>query len=155
MPRIIGFDPGSRITGYGVIETHNGRLRYIASGNITANPNLPYLARLPTLTQGMHEVLKEHQPSVAALEQSFVAVNAATALKLGQVRGIAIALLVLQSIPFYEYSPREVKKMVTGTGNAAKVQVQYMVQKLLNLNQPPSEDAADALAVAISHIRNI
>lgn len=155
MTRIIGFDPGSRITGYGVIDSSGGKLGYIASGTINADPKTPYLDRLPSIVEGVEEVLQRHQPQAAAIERVFVAANPSAALKLGQVRGIVLGLLILHTVPIYEYSPREIKKMVTGQGNAAKEQVQYMVQKLLCLSAMPGEDAADALAAAISHIRHL
>ena len=155
MPRIVGFDPGSRTTGFGIIDYQQGQLHYVASGTISTDPKTPYLDRLPTIVEGVDAVLQEYQPKAAAIERAFVAANAGTALKLGQVRGITMGLLILHTVPIYEYSPREVKKMITGKGNADKQQVQYMVQKLLNLSGIPGEDAADALAVAISHIRHL
>lgn len=151
---ILGLDPGSRVTGFGVLQIIGTRMQYIAAGSIKTDKKRDYMQRLPDIAEGIEEVLRHYQPEVSCIERVFVAKNPSVALKLGQVRGIALGLLIQHHIPIYEYAAREAKKMITGQGNANKQQVQYMVQRLLGLDAPPSEDAADALALAICHIRN-
>lgn len=150
MARILGIDPGSRLTGFGIIEMQGSRALWISSGCIrTADGSLD--SRLKTICQGLAELLEEHRPEEVAIEQVFMHRNADSALKLGQARGAAISTVALRSLPLSEYSPKEIKKAVVGKGNAGKVQVQHMVQHLLGLNKLPQEDAADALAVALCH----
>lgn len=150
MARILGIDPGSRRTGFGIIEMQGSRALWISSGCIrTAEGSLD--SRLKTICQGLAELLEEHRPDEVAIEQVFMHRNADSALKLGQARGAAISTVALRSLPLSEYSPKEIKKAVVGKGNAGKVQVQHMVQHLLGLNKLPQEDAADALAVALCH----
>lgn len=151
--RILGIDPGSRKTGYGIVEpaTGRGEPRYIASGCINSGSGeMP--ERLATIYQGVVEVIGQFQPTHAAIERVFLARNPDSALKLGQARGVAIAAAVAAGMPVAEYAPRAVKLAVTGTGAAAKTQVQHMVRVLLQLPGAPSEDAADALAIAICHV---
>ena len=151
--RILGIDPGSRTTGYGVIEPGGAgsQPRYIASGCINSGRGeMP--ERLATIYQGMVEVIGQFQPTHAAIEQVFLAKNPDSALKLGQARGVAIAAAVAAGLPIAQYAPRAVKLAVTGTGGAAKTQVQHMVRVLLKLPGTPAEDAADALAIAICHV---
>jgi crossover junction endodeoxyribonuclease RuvC len=147
---ILGIDPGSRITGYGVIKVMSSQLLYIASGCVvTKSENLGL--KLEQIYTGVSEVLELYQPQEAAIEQVFVNRNIASALKLGQARGAALVALAKQSLPIHEYSTRRVKQSVVGYGAAEKGQVQHMVQSLLRLSGKPSTDAADALAVAICH----
>lgn len=151
--RILGIDPGSRITGYGIVEPAQGRGEpvYVASGCINSGPGeMP--ARLAAIYQGVVEVIGQFKPTHAAIERVFLARNPDSALKLGQARGVAIAAAVAAGMPIAEYAPRAVKLAVTGTGGAAKTQVQHMVRVLLKLPGTPAEDAADALAIAICHV---
>jgi crossover junction endodeoxyribonuclease RuvC len=149
--RILGIDPGSRATGYGVVDVVRGRCAYVASGCIrTADGELP--GRVGEIYSGVAALIAEHAPDAAAVEQVFMARNASSALKLGQARGAALAALVVAGLPVSEYAARRVKQAITGTGAATKEQVQHMVCRLLHLNAAPRGDAADALAIAICHI---
>jgi crossover junction endodeoxyribonuclease RuvC len=149
--RILGIDPGSRLTGYGVVEVCRGRSVYVASGCIrTTQKDIP--ARLGEIYEGVAALIRDHAPDAAAVEQVFMARNASSALKLGQARGAALAAVVMFGLPVAEYAARRVKQAVTGTGAATKNQVQHMVCRLLQLTRAPSADAADALAIAICHI---
>jgi crossover junction endodeoxyribonuclease RuvC len=151
--RILGIDPGLRITGYGVIEKHGQQLHYIASGCIkTPDGELP--ERLKVILTSLGEVIAQHQPQLAAVEKVFVNVNPQSTLLLGQARGAAICALVQAGLPVAEYTALQVKQSVVGNGHAAKEQVQAMVKRLLNLSGTPSPDAADALACAITHAHN-
>lgn len=148
--RILGIDPGSRITGYGVIEMDGYRYRYIASGCIRIkSENFP--ERLKEIYVGVDEVISEYQPTIAAVEQVFVKLNVGGALKLGQARGAAICACVMRSLDVGEYMPNQIKKAVVGRGHATKEQIQHMVVTQLNLNRAPQSDAADALAIALCH----
>ena len=148
---MLGVDPGSRITGYGLIEAGAGALRYIASGRIeTRSGSFP--KRLAEIYRGLKEVIAEHQPNQMAIEEVFLSRNPQSALKLGQARGAAIAAAVGADLPVDEYAARFVKQAVVGTGSASKEQVAYMVRMLLALDAEPPADAADALAVAICHV---
>lgn len=157
--RILGIDPGSRITGFGIIDAQSGnQFNYIASGVIKTGKMLnntqvsgSLADRITEIVNGINEVCQQYLPTVAAIEQVFVNVNPAATLMLGQARGAAIAALVLANLPIYEYTALQVKKSVVGKGKASKEQVQAMVVHLLNLSTSPSADAADALACAISH----
>lgn len=147
---ILGIDPGSRITGYGVIRQQRGRLDYLGSGCIRTNvEDLP--SRLKIIYAGISEIITQFQPQHFAIEQVFMARNPDSALKLGQARGVAILAAANASLPVYEYAARLVKKTVVGTGAAQKEQIQHMVRSLLRLSSPPQADAADALAIAITH----
>lgn len=150
MTRIIGVDPGLRRTGYGVIETDGYRHRYEASGQICPAQG-PVPQRLGELFRQLSEVLEVYTPDCAAIEASFVAANAGTALKLGQARGALISACVVSEIEVFEYSPRSMKQAITGHGGATKEQVQFMVQRLLGLAESPQADEADALGLALCH----
>lgn len=150
MTRILGIDPGSRVTGFGIIDNDGVTSRYVTSGCIRIDGD-DWGERLGTIFAELGEVIAEHQPHVFAIERVFMHRNADSALKLGQARGAAICSAVNRSIPMSEYSPREIKQAVTGKGGAAKEQVQHMVRVLLSLSGTPQEDAADALAVALCH----
>lgn len=147
--RILGVDPGSRITGYGVIEKEGSALRFVACGVIKPNLALSFPARLGEIHAGMGEVIAEHRPEMAAVEEIFVSVNPRSALQLGHARGVILLAAVTGGLLIHEYTSRLVKQTVTGYGQAGKAQVQQMVAILLKLSASPSEDAADALAAAI------
>lgn len=148
--RILGIDPGLRVTGFGVIDKIGNRLVYVSSGCIKSGEGeLPQ--RLGVILAGLGEVIGLHQPHQAAVEKVFVNVNPQSTLLLGQARGAAICAAVLQKLPVAEYTALQVKQAVVGNGHAAKEQVQEMVKRLLNLPGVPSSDAADALACAICH----
>ena len=151
MTRILGIDPGSQTTGYGVISVVGRHNRYVDSGCIRTSSGQPLADRLKTIFQGVSEVIRFHCPDEMAVEQVFMHRNADSALKLGQARGAAICAGVVAELPVSEYAPRAIKQAVVGSGGAAKEQVQHMVCALLGLNQAPQADAADALAVALCH----
>lgn len=152
--RILGIDPGSRFTGYGIVElTSDNKIRWVASGCIRVKgDDLSHKLRI--IAQGLNELLDTHQPDEVAIEQVFVHRNVDSALKLGQARGAAISTVALRALPVSEYSPSQIKKSVVGKGNAAKEQVQHMMKTLLCLSRIPQEDAADALAIAVCHAQN-
>jgi crossover junction endodeoxyribonuclease RuvC len=154
MTVIIGIDPGSRRTGYGVIRLDGNRNIHVASGHIDLTA-YPALERLRYIYLGLQEVIATYRPHEAAIEQIFMHENPNSALKLGQARGAAI--VAFDAIPVAEYSARQVKKSVVGQGAAKKEQVQFMVQRLLNLTGGLQADTADALAVALchAHARNL
>ena len=148
--RILGIDPGLRITGFGFIEKHGQKLSYLVSGVIrTPDGELP--ERLGTIFKGISELIAQHQPDTCAVEKVFVNVNPQSTLLLGQARGAAICAAVASNIPVSEYTALQVKQAVVGHGKAAKEQVQEMVKRLLSLPVAPTADAADALACAIAH----
>ena len=148
--RILGIDPGSRFTGFGVIDTEGSRLSYHASGCIKiTDTSLP--DRLKTIFHGMTEIVRLHEPDFVAVEKVFMARNADSALKLGQARGAAIAAVLQVNLPVAEYTALQIKQAVVGNGRAGKEQVQHMVRALLRLGGHPQADAADALACAICH----
>lgn len=148
--RILGIDPGLRVTGFGLIEKHGQRIAYLTSGCIrTTDASLP--ARIKTILDGLTEIIVEGRPDQIAVEKVFVNVNPQSTLLLGQARGAAICAAVLQALPIAEYTALQVKQAVVGNGHANKEQVQEMVRRLLKLAGNPSPDAADALACAICH----
>ena len=151
MIRVLGVDPGSRLTGYGVVDVDGDALRYVASGCIRTVAG-PFTGRLADIHRGVAEVIAAHGPNEFVIEEVFFARNPQSALKLGQARGVAIAAAVGADLPVNEYAARAVKQAVVGTGGATKAQVQYMVRTLLDLSADPAPDAADALAVAICHV---
>ena len=150
MALILGIDPGSRRTGYGVINANGSRLEYIGHGCIQL-PSGELPERLKLIFEGISRVIEQHCPQAVAVEQVFMSKNAGSALKLGQARGAAITAAVARDLPVSEYSARQIKQAVVGTGAAQKEQVQHMVKALLALTESPQEDAADALATAICH----
>jgi len=149
--RILGIDPGSRATGYGVIAKKGNKLSYIACGIIRLGDKYSFNDRLKVIFDGLCEVIETHKPVVAAVEDVFVAANPRTALKLGHARGAAVLAALQNGLAVYDYTPRMVKQSVVGYGNAEKGQVQQMVRVLLHLSASPGADAADALAVAMCH----
>jgi len=148
--RILGIDPGLRVTGFGVIEKNGASLCYIASGCVKSG-DADLADRLKTILAGLREIIGEHRPQQVALEKVFVNVNPASTLALGQARGTAICAAVLAGLPVAEYTALQVKQSVVGNGHAKKEQVQHMVKRLLALPGDPASDAADALACAICH----
>lgn len=149
--RILGIDPGSLRTGFGVVEHGaDGRLRHVAHGCLHVEGR-PFVERIGAIFRELREVIAEHAPATAAIEQVFMARNADSALKLGQARGAALVALIEAGLPVHEYSALQIKQAVVGNGRAQKDQVQQMVQWLLQLPDKPQADAADALACAICH----
>jgi len=148
---ILGLDPGLRRTGWGVISVEGSRLRWIAHGVIAPPEKAPFSERLLALFQGVCAVVAEHAPDEAAIEETFVSVNASSTLKLGHARAAALIAPAQAGLSVAEYAPTEVKKAVVGTGGADKTQIAFMVRRLLPACGEASADAADALAVAITH----
>lgn len=149
----MGIDPGSRFTGYGIVEMNGNHIRWVASGCIKVKGD-DLASKLRVIAQGLDELVALHQPDEVAIEQVFLHRNVDSALKLGQARGCAISTVAMRALPVSEYSPSQIKKSVVGKGNAAKDQVQHMIKALLCLSRIPQEDAADALAVAVCHAQN-
>lgn len=149
--RIIGIDPGLRRTGWGVIESEGNRLVHLACGSVEPSADLALAERLLAIHRGLASVLEEFAPMEAAVENTFVNKDGAATLKLGQARGVAMLAPAMFGIAVAEYAPNLVKKTVVGTGHADKAQIQVMLKILLPKAQPKSADAADALAVAITH----
>lgn len=151
MALILGIDPGLQHTGWGIIAASNHQLSFIACGAIHSNAKRPMPERLKQLHDGMMEVISRHKPEEAAIEETFVNVSGSSTLKLGQARGALMLSLSLAKLPVFEYSATQVKKSVVGSGHADKKQIAMMVKTLLPKATPESADAADALAVAITH----
>ena len=149
--RILGIDPGLRITGFGVIEKTGNKLGYVASGCIKTDAKASLPTRLGTIYAGLSELVAQYQPDQAVVEIIFVNVNPQSTLLLVQARGAAITALVASGLEVAEYTALQVKQAVVGNGHADKIQVQHMVRRLLSLPGDPSPDAADALACAIAH----
>jgi len=149
--RIVGIDPGLRRTGWGIIDTDGVRLGYVACGSVISDADGSLGLRLRQLFDGLSEVLAQLAPMEAAIEQTFVNRDAAATLKLGQARGIAMLVPALQGLPIAEYAPNAVKKTVVGAGHGDKTQIRAMVKCLLPRAEPDCADAADALAIAITH----
>lgn len=150
MTRILGIDPGSQITGYGVIDSDGTRSVYVSSGCVRVSGE-SFPERLKVIFESIQEIVSAHGPDEVAIEQVFMHRNADSALKLGQARGAAICAVVTGGLAVSEYTPREIKQAIVGTGKADKEQVQHMVKALLNLSGTLQPDAADALAVALCH----
>ncbi|ADN76210.1 crossover junction endodeoxyribonuclease RuvC [Ferrimonas balearica DSM 9799] len=150
MSVILGIDPGSRLTGYGVIRFCGRQFQYLGSGCIRL-PETDLPSRLKIIFDGVSELVKQFEPDELAVERVFMGRNADSALKLGQARGAAIVAALNGGLTVSEYSPTQVKQAVVGTGGAKKEQVQHMVKHLLKLPGTPQADAADALAIAITH----
>ena len=148
--RILGVDPGLRVTGFGIIERSGSKLEYVTSGCVRSGAG-ELATRLKAILDGLAEIIAANQPHEVAIEKVFVNVNPQSTLALGQARGTAICAAVLAGLPVSEYTALQVKQSVVGKGHAAKDQVQHMVRRLLALPGDPSPDAADALACAICH----
>jgi crossover junction endodeoxyribonuclease RuvC len=149
--RILGIDPGLRRTGWGIIEISGNRLTYLACGSVTTNDRDGLAMRLLAIHDGLMRILDEFRPDEAAVEATFVNTNAAATLKLGQARGIAMVVPARAGVPVAEYAPNLVKKSIVGAGHGDKVQVRMMIGVLLPTADPSSNDAADALAIAVTH----
>ncbi len=150
--RILGIDPGSGSTGYGLIETDGSRHHAIVYGSISTQPRQPFHVRLLKIHQDLTKILRHEKADIMAIEEVFHATNVQSALRLGHARGVALLVAAQHKLGVAEYSPLEIKSAVVGYGRAEKAQIQSMVQLLLNLQEIPSPDhAADALAVAICH----
>lgn len=150
MTRILGIDPGSRVTGYGVIDNCT-TVCLVTQGTLRLGRNTDITERLGQIHQGIDRIISESRPDEVVLERVFVHRNADTALKLGHARGAAITACVLAGLPVAEYTPAQIKQAIVGGGRADKQQIGYMVRALLGLRCQPAEDAADALAVALCH----
>jgi crossover junction endodeoxyribonuclease RuvC len=151
----LGIDPGTAITGYGLVREEAGGMALIDCGVITTPAGQPLPARLQTIYQELSSLVARLQPAVAAVEELFFSRNVRTALSVGHARGVALLALADAGLPIYEYKPAEVKQAIAGYGGADKHQVQEMVRMLLNLDHVPQpDDAADAVAVAVCHIHS-
>jgi crossover junction endodeoxyribonuclease RuvC len=150
MAIILGIDPGSRVTGYGVIRSYGNRLEFLDCGVVRAEMK-SHAERLKKIFDGITQVVEKHSPTEVAIEEVFVGRNASSALKLGQARGAAMTACLQYDICMAEYSARSVKSAVTGSGGAEKQQVQHMVRAILNFTGDLIEDAADGLAIAVCH----
>lgn len=150
--RVLGVDPGSRVCGYGVIEIRQqGRFGYVECGVLTARADAPMEQRLGEMARWLTDVITDLRPAAVAVEDVFSKVNVRSALALAQARGMVLAVAGMAGLTVHSYAPAVVKKAVTGRGRAPKEQVTAMVQALVGLRSPPRADAADALAVAITH----
>lgn len=153
MIRILGIDPGSRTTGYGVVERHGSRLVHVDHGTLAGPTESSLATRLLAVYRGLRQVIETHTPHEVGVESIFHARNAQSALKLGHVRGVALLTAEMGGLPVVEYTPMQVKLAVVGYGKAEKHQVQEMVRRLLALPKRANQDASDALAVAICHLQ--
>lgn len=153
MALILGIDPGSRKTGFGIINVLGAKSEYVTSGVIRI-PDVPLPERLKVIFTSLSQIIEQYCPAEMAIESVFMGKSAGSALKLGQARGAAIVAAVAKDMPVSEYEARKVKQAVVGSGAADKLQVQHMVKTLLRLPATPQEDAADALAVALCHANN-
>ncbi len=153
--RVLGIDPGSETTGWGVIETEGRKIKLVEFGTVRAPARESFPSRLLKIFSGVEEIISSFRPDACSVEEAFYAANVKTALKLGQVRGVVLVAAERARVEIHEYSPRLVKQTVVGYGNAEKHQVQEMVRILLGLSQVPEpHDAADALANAICHVHH-
>lgn len=150
---VLGIDPGSRKVGWAVLRSRAGRLERLDSGTLVLDAKRDLPTRLGQLLLAVQRLLDEHPVDVLAIEAAFVHDNPHTALVLGQARGVPIALAAARGLPVFEYPPAQVKRTVVGSGRAAKEQMQHLIQVLLTLDELPQEDEADALAVALTHLR--
>lgn len=148
---VLGVDPGSRVTGYGLVGETGDRLQYLESGHISLPSHLPHSRRLSRIYERLQELIHRYQPEALAVEEVFLARNVQSALKLGQVRGIVLLAAAQVEISVYEYSPLSLKKAVVGYGQASKSQVQLMIQQLLG-QTVANHNASDALALSICHL---
>ena len=149
---VLGIDPGAARTGYAVVEAVGETVLVRESGALATSAKTPFQIRLKSIYEGLSRVVARHMPDEIAIEDVFVKRNVRVALKMGHVRGVALLVAAVHGVPIGEYSPGEIKKAVVGTGAASKEQVKFMVTALFRLTKTPSEDEADALAVALCHI---
>jgi crossover junction endodeoxyribonuclease RuvC len=149
--RILGIDPGLRRTGWGMVTIDGNRLSFLACGSIASDSKAALAMRLVSIHDGLRRVVAEHGPDEAAVESTFVNRDAVATLKLGQARGIAMLVPALAGVPVAEYAPNLVKKTIVGSGHSEKAQIRMMIKVLLPKADPQSEDAADALAIAVTH----
>src|SRR5215468_3096625 len=149
--RILGIDPGLRRTGWGVVAIEGSRLSFLACGSVASDDKAALSLRLVSIHDGLQKVVAVHGPDEAAVEATFVNRDAGATLKLGQARGIAMLVPALAGLPVAEYAPNLVKKTIVGAGHCEKVQIRMMVKVLLPKADPQSDDAADALAIAVTH----
>jgi crossover junction endodeoxyribonuclease RuvC len=153
--RVLGIDPGSQVTGWGIVEGDGRKYSLVDFGSIRAPSSLKFSTRLLRMCNGLDDVIAKYRPEACALEDAFLATNVKVSMKLGQVRGVVLLVAERASLDIHEYSPRLIKQTVVGYGNAEKHQVQEMVRLLLSLKAIPApHDAADALAVAICHFHH-
>jgi crossover junction endodeoxyribonuclease RuvC len=153
--RVLGVDPGSRYTGYGIVERRDGRLRHIASGRVNASRGDSFADRLDIIYRGLSQVLEQYDCDAAAVEGLFTARNAMSSIKLGHARGVALLVLQHSELSIAEYAPAKIKKTVAGTGRATKDDLQMIVKRLLGVSGDMSSDASDALAIAICHCHSL
>jgi crossover junction endodeoxyribonuclease RuvC len=149
--RILGIDPGLRRTGWGMVAIEGNRLSFLACGSVASDDKAALSLRLVSIHNGLQQVVAAHAPDEAAVEATFVNRDAVATLKLGQARGIAMLVPALAGLPVAEYAPNLVKKTIVGAGHCEKVQIRMMVKVLLPKADPQSDDAADALAIAVTH----
>jgi crossover junction endodeoxyribonuclease RuvC len=149
--RILGIDPGLRRTGWGMVAIEGNRLSFVACGSVASDDKVALSLRLVSIHDGLQQVVAAHAPDEAAVEATFVNRDAVATLKLGQARGIAMLVPALAGLPVAEYAPNLVKKTIVGAGHCEKVQIRMMVKVLLPKADPQSDDAADALAIAVTH----
>src|SRR5919205_229624 len=149
--RILGIDPGLRRTGWGLVAIEGNRLSFVACGSVASDDKAALSLRLVSIHDGLRQVVAAHVPDEAAVEATFVNRDAAATLKLGQARGIAMLVPALAGLPVAEYAPNLVKKTIVGAGHGEKAQIRMMIGVLLPKADPQSEDAADALAIAVTH----
>jgi crossover junction endodeoxyribonuclease RuvC len=152
---ILGIDPGSQTTGYGVVESDGRTHSVIALGCLKARPGASLSQRLAQIYEGLRGIIEQHRPQQAAVEATFYGKNVRSALVMGHARGVCLLAIAQGGCELFEYSPLEVKKAVVGQGRAGKPQVAYMIRAMLGLRVTPPEDAADALAVAICHLQKM
>ncbi|MBT4880418.1 MAG: crossover junction endodeoxyribonuclease RuvC [Alphaproteobacteria bacterium] len=149
--RILGLDPGLRITGWGIIQCDGNRLRPVSHGTVSPPPTLSMAERLSFLHEGLTKVIHDYDPDEAAVEETFVNKNPVSTLKLGQARGVVLLVPAQANLPVAEYAPNQIKKAVVGSGHASKEQISQMIKHILPLDEKVRYDAADAFAVAICH----
>lgn len=150
--RVLGIDPGTMVTGFGVVDDIRGKLSSVSYGAIEGRRKDSFPDRLKKMFDGLNKAIEDYKPEQIALESAFYGKNVKSAIKIGEARGVAILCAALAGVPLFEYAPTEVKRAVVGIGNAQKVQVSKMVKILLSLSEAPEKyDATDALAIAICH----
>lgn len=152
--RVLGVDPGTRVTGFGAVDQTGGVLRHLEHGALRFDPSAPLEARLLELQRGLDAVVDRVRPDAISVEGLFYSKNVQSALKLAHARGVVLLVVAARGVPFAEYSPMEVKRSVVGNGRATKPQLGAMVKRLLALDQVPQSDAGDALAMAICHLHS-